>query len=143
MSKNNTINILFFLTSISILFSIACNNDPNATTYVQGKALYQIHCANCHIETGEGLKGLIPPLAKADYLQNHRGELACIIRNGLKGDVVVNGITYNQQVMLPNTQLNDFEITNVLNYVQTAWGNEQKQVVTLDEVRAALAKCAQ
>ena len=108
--------------------------------YKQGKILYTNFCANCHMESGEGLKGLIPPLAKADYLLSDREKIACSIRKGLKGKIVVNGVEYGQQVMLAIPKLSDFEITNVMNYVSTAWGNSG-ELWTVDEVRKGLELC--
>lgn len=94
------------------------------------------------MENGEGLKGLIPPLVKADYLAAHRNDIPCVIHNGMKGRVVVNGIEYGQQEMLPIKKLSDFEITNIMNYVSTSWGNAEK-LWTLEEVRAGLKNCPQ
>jgi hypothetical protein len=92
------------------------------------------------MENGEGLKGIIPPLAQVDYLSKYRSELPCIIRKGQKGLIVVNGIEYNQQAMLPIPKLTEFEITNILNYVGTSWGNTEK-LFTVEEVRDGLNKC--
>lgn len=92
------------------------------------------------MENGEGLKGLIPPLANVDYLANFRSKLPCIIRKGQKGKIVVNGVEYGQQEMLPIAKLTDFEITNILNYIGTAWGNTEK-LWTVNEVRQGLEQC--
>ena len=115
---------------------ISCDKNP----YQQGKIYYGLYCANCHMDNGEGLKGLIPPLAQADYLTTHRSDLSCIIRKGLKGPVLVNNIGYGQQEMPGVKKLTDFEITNILNYIGTAWGNTEK-LWTVDEVREGLKKC--
>ena len=92
------------------------------------------------MENGEGLKGLIPPLAKADFLIKHRGELSCIIRKGLKGNIEVNGVAYGQQVMLPLDKFSDFEVTNIFNYIDNSWGNHGK-LWTVDEVTEDFKKC--
>lgn len=92
------------------------------------------------MENGEGLRGLIPPLANADYLAKNRDAIPCIIRKGMKGKMVVNDIEYGQQEMLPIPQLTEFEITNILNYISTSWGNKER-LWTADEVRLGLDKC--
>ena len=92
------------------------------------------------MENGEGLRGLIPPLAKADYLSKSRGDIPCSIRKGLKGKIIVNGVEYGQQEMLAISKLSEFEIANILNYIGTSWGNNEK-LWTADEVRAGLDKC--
>lgn len=72
---------------------------------------------------GTGLEGNIPPLARADYLAKNPDKLACIIRYGLEEEIKVNGRTYNQP-MAGISQLSDVEITNIINYINQAWGNE-------------------
>ena len=110
------------------------------TDYNQGKALYQKKCANCHIEDGTGLKGLIPPLAKSDYLMTHKNDLACIIKNGLETPIMVNEVVYNQQVMPANAKISAADISNIINYILSEWGN-QGGVITLAEVNAQLEAC--
>ena len=97
----------------------------------EGQRLYAARCANCHGEQGQGLARLIPPLAGADYLAKHRAELPCLIRRGQQGRVVVNGIEYNS-VMPGHNDLTDSQITNILNYVQSEWGNKQPRFTTHD-----------
>jgi mono/diheme cytochrome c family protein len=127
---------LFPILLISGFYWSSCDDNP----YKQGKIYYSMYCANCHMDSGEGLKGIIPPLGKIDYLLKNRQNLPCVIRKGLKGNVTVNGINYNQQEMLPIAKLTDFEITNILNYIGTAWGNNEK-LFTVEEVRDGLNKC--
>ena len=35
-----------------------------------GKEVYILYCQNCHMENGEGLEGVYPPIAKTNYLKN-------------------------------------------------------------------------
>lgn len=91
------------------------------------------------MEDGQGLKGLIPPLANADYLKNNQAQIACIIRHGMQGTILVNGKEY-EQIMQPIPQLSDFEIANVINYINQAWGNDYG-FVPINEVQASLKKC--
>jgi mono/diheme cytochrome c family protein len=105
----------------------------------QGEILYQNFCANCHMDDGTGLKGLIPPLANADYVQADPVRMACIIRYGMAGEVIVNDTTYNQ-AMPGEPKLSDFEITNIINYINQAWGNDYGYVKFKD-VKKALDTC--
>ncbi len=91
------------------------------------------------MEGGEGLRGVIPPIAGADYIKNNPIGIACIIRKGMEGEVLVNDTTYNQP-MAAIPQLNDVEITNIINYICQAWGNDCG-MVKLEEVKQALALC--
>lgn len=80
---------------------------------------------------GSGLEGLIPPLAGADYLRDNQSSLACLIRYGIKDTLVVNGKTYsNPMEGVPN--LTEFEITNIINYINQAWGHQLGTVVASD-----------
>lgn len=130
------ITVIAILAAFILVFNNACQEKP----YKQGKILYTNFCANCHMESGEGLGNLIPPLAKSDYLEKHRDDLPCIIRKGLKGAIEVNGKKYEAQEMPENRRLTEPDITNVLNYIATEWGNKGK-IWTLDEVRQSLDKC--
>jgi mono/diheme cytochrome c family protein len=91
------------------------------------------------MEDGSGLEGNIPPLAQADYLADHQDQLACIIRYGQQDSIQVNGVTYyNAMPGVP--QLSDFEIANVINYINHSWGNDLGYI-QIDEVRASLERC--
>jgi len=94
----------------------------------QGQRLYAQHCAGCHGEQGQGLGQLIPPLAGADYLPAHAAELPCLIRRGLRGPIVVNGVSYNGWMLgvqdtVAHKKLSPAQLTNLLNYVESHWGN--------------------
>lgn len=105
----------------------------------EGAKLYQTHCSSCHGEQGQGLRRLIPPVAASDYVAKNRSYLPCLIRRGQRGPIVVNGIDYNQ-VMPGHDDLTDSQITNLLNYVQRNWGN-QNEPYTIREVSELLAPC--
>ena len=109
--------------------------------YVEGKRLYQTHCQNCHQEIGTGLGLLIPPLAKADYIETNYEFLPCIIKNGLQGEVIVNGKNYNQ-VMLAHDELTALEIAEILTYVTNSWGNK-KGLLDSKAVKKALNSCSE
>ena len=94
----------------------------------QGEKLYVQNCAGCHGEQGQGLGQLVPPLAAADYLAAHAAELPCLIRQGLRGPIVVNGVRYNGwmvgvQDTVAHKKLSPAQLTNLLNYVESHWGN--------------------
>ncbi len=114
----------------------SCNDNP----YKQGKMIYDSQCANCHMDDGSGLKGNIPPLANADYIADDPYLMACIIKHGVEGEVVVNGVTYNQP-MAGIEEITDFQITNVINYINNAWGNDYG-LAKVQEVRKRLEECA-
>ena len=123
-----------------LLCGLLVSNCENRKRFWQGEILYNNFCANCHMDDGSGLRGLIPPLANADYVQADPLRMACIIRYGMKGEVVVNDTTYNQE-MAGIPKLSDFEIANVINYINQAWGNDYGYV-RFEDVKKNLESCA-
>lgn len=88
---------------------------------VKGQDLFSIYCANCHQSNGQGLAQLYPPLAKSDYLMADLPRAACIIKNGLQSEILVNGVKFNQ--MMPPNNLTPIEIAEILTYITNSWGN--------------------
>ena len=133
MKRNSLIYSIFVLAGL--IWSFSCNYDP----HLRGKELYAYYCANCHMEAGEGLRGLIPPLANSDYLQSNRELLPCIIRKGMEGEIVVNGKTYNQP-MASIPEIGEADLANLINYINMNWGNEGK-FMSHEEVVKYLEAC--
>lgn len=131
--------IRLLCTILILLFICMITTQCNDLGYKQGEQLYKIHCANCHMEDGQGLRSLIPPLANADYLTKYKETIPCIIRKGLKGPIVVNGKTYSQE-MVAIPHLNDVEINNIINYINHAWGNNIEDS-NIKEVQSSLENC--
>ncbi len=129
----------FLLPSIFALAAlcglIACTYEP----YEQGHQLYVRHCSSCHMEDGTGLEQLIPSLRQNRFLLQSEAELACLIRLGAKDSLQING-KWLYGDMPPNDKLNATEITNILNYLRHAWGNEAS-VIKAQEVEEALENC--
>lgn len=108
-------------------------------SYTQGERLYNVYCSNCHLNDGKGLRGLIPPLADADYLLHHITQLPCIIKHGVKGEIVVNGVTYNENMVgFPN--LTEAEIANIANFISSKWGKKD-YYISERGVREVLQTC--
>ena len=137
-----------FFFSLIILISLnSCAQAPKNpnlegaenTIYKQGLLYYNVVCSSCHLKDGTGLNKLYPPLSGSDYLSTHRGELACIIKNGMNQEIQVNGIKYDQE-MPANPRLSVIDITNILNYVYTSWDNDLP-ITTIDQTKKDLDKC--
>lgn len=107
--------------------------------FKQGYELYLTYCSSCHLERGQGLRGLFPTLAGSDYLRDHQEDLACIIKYGMEGEIVVNGRKFNQK-MIGFKELSDFEVTNIMNYINHSWGNDFGFVKFVD-VKESLKNC--
>jgi mono/diheme cytochrome c family protein len=88
----------------------------------KGKELYILNCQSCHMENGEGLEGVYPPLAKTNYLKDTK-KIIDIILNGQSGEITVNGKNYNTD-MPAQANLSDQQIADVLTYIRSSWGNK-------------------
>lgn len=99
---------------------------PLQQSVARGKEVYRSDCQHCHGENGEGIEGVFPPLAKADYLKDPRKSIQSIVK-GLKGPLTVNGKAYDSE-MEPLSQLNDQQIADVMNFIYNNWGNKGRFV---------------
>ena len=98
----------------------------------RGSAIYADFCITCHLPNGTGVKKIFPPLAKSDYLLENREASIRAVKFGQKGEIIVNGITYNN-LMAP-LGLTDTEIVDVMNYIMNTWGNTSNKMITVEEV---------
>lgn len=120
MNKKLTIYVMFF--GMAFTSSTIPTQDLKESIN-RGKEVYTTYCQNCHMEDGNGIPGVNPPLAKADYLKKPSKTLINIILKGQSEEVVVNGKTYN--VPMPSQEyLTDTQIADVLNYIKNSWGNK-------------------
>ncbi len=112
----------------SFFFSCTSKEEILQQQYsVEGMALYQTHCENCHQADGAGLRNLYPPIQKTTLSPE---ALSCLIKNGKKG----NGF------MPANPKLQALDIAEILTYMREKWGN-QKRIYPTDSVQIALKNC--
>jgi mono/diheme cytochrome c family protein len=104
-----------------------------------GRRLFTI-CAACHQPTGRGLPNLFPPLAGSDFLNADKNRAIKLILRGRQGEVVVNGLKYNNN--MPAFPLTDQDVANVLTYVYNSFGNSGLEV-TPEEVKVQRARPAE
>ena len=93
---------------------------------INGKAIYEANCISCHMENGEGLAGVFPPLAKNPNLKI-KDRLVKVILNGQSGTIRVNGVEYNGE-MAP-VPMSDSEVADVLNYIRNSWGEKNSAIL--------------
>ena len=123
---------VLYLAVTSVLgFLLFQDNDLKASM-ARGKELYADFCVTCHLPSGKGVEDTYPPLANSDYLMANREASIRGVKYGQRGEMVVNGVTYNN-TMMP-LGLEDEEIADVMNYVYNSWGNKNEKMVTVDEV---------
>ena len=126
---------LFILVGISIItVSFQKKSFDLKSSITRGQEVYVSNCMSCHMEMGEGLEGVYPPLAKADYLMAEKKRSILQLLKGVKGPMKVNGVDYDSEMVA--IELSDKEVSDVLNYVRNSFGNKGA-AVTPEEVMAA------
>ena len=133
--------IYYSLLSASCLGLLSCSvQDVKLQQYkVQGEELYRRYCSNCHQLNGKGLGLLYPPLDVSDFIDSNRNSVICIIKNGIQGELIVNGKSFNQP-MKGIPQFTDLEIAEVTTFLYNNWGRN-KGIVEVTEVTSVIQKC--
>lgn len=141
--------IVFILTIgvVQLLISCSSKQDTNSNTnsikfqqyYIAGEQLFTEHCSNCHQKNGKGLGLLYPPVDTSDFIENNFNAVVCLIRNGIKGELIVNGNSYNKE-MPPIPSLTDLEIAEIATYLYNTWGRK-KGIVEVKEATQILQSC--
>ncbi|PWT97576.1 MAG: cytochrome c [Bacteroidetes bacterium] len=103
----------------------------------RGKEVYVAYCLSCHMEPGNGIEGVYPPLAKSDYLMADKKRSIQQVLYGATNEMKVNGKIYNTP--MPGFDLTDEQASDVLNYARNSWGNKGGAIKP-EEVAAARKK---
>lgn len=123
-------NILIAVTTLSLLML----NTASAEVAKRGEALYIEHCAVCHQPNGQGISGLIPPLADnprvlAEEPKEIQEFLTRIIFGYHGGLVVDNKVYSGRMPPLGYTgNINESDLLELINYLRSAWGNDARPI---------------
>ncbi len=103
----------------------------DGTNAINGKELYIMHCQSCHQENGEGLKGAFPPLKNSPIVNGEDLQLYV--------DIIMNGYDARPEYSAmagigTNMEWTEKEVTAIMNYERTAWGNTGDSLTT-EEVK--------
>lgn len=121
------------ITTIVFLCVTAFNADFDKEASIKrGQEVYSDFCITCHLGNGEGIQGVFPPLADADYLFDNLEESIKGVKYGMKGKITVNGVDYNN--VMASQGLSDEEVADVMNYILNSWGNTYEKTITPDQV---------
>ena len=96
-------------------------NKPLKESMLRGNEVYTDFCVQCHLENGEGIESVFPPLSNSDYLLNNIEESIYAIKYGMEGPIKVNGQLYNG--VMVSQGLDSEEIADVMNFILNSWGN--------------------
>ncbi len=107
--------------------------DSLSISIENGRILYDDFCIRCHLPNGKGQIGIIPPLAKSDFLYKHMEESIKALKfGGIDGEIIVNGVKYNSR--MEKMGLYNDEIADVMNYILNSWGNKSDLMITEEYV---------
>lgn len=132
--RNRSLLIAFVLSNISFLSVAQKQKFDLKSSVARGQEIYIAQCMSCHMENGEGIEDVYPPLAKSDYLMADKNRSIQNVIHGLSGEIVVNGKPYNTEMTA--FDLSDEQVSDVLNYIRNSWGNKGKAVTTGDVAAA-------
>lgn len=121
-----------FLLLLIFLSTTTLAQQSLEASHERGQMVYADFCVRCHLPDGTGEPGVIPPLAKADFLQDVKATVHSI-KYGIYGPITVNGVKYNGS-MAP-MGLDNHEIADVTNYILNSWGNRSDEIVTVEYVQ--------
>jgi|TARA_B110000259_G_C14030583_1_gene406495 mono/diheme cytochrome c family protein len=125
------INLILFVFPLFIY----SQNDSLDISIKKGKSLYEDFCLRCHMPNGKGQEGIIPPLAKSDFLFKHMEESIKAIKfGGIEGEIIVNGVKYNSK--MEKMGLYDDEIADIMNYTLNSWGNKYGKMIKENYVKS-------
>jgi mono/diheme cytochrome c family protein len=125
--------ILVLTNSCNILTQKENAKDVAYTNSIdRGSAIFADFCVTCHLPNGTGVNKVFPPLANSDYLFENREASIRAVKFGQKGEIIVNGVTYNN-IMTP-LGLTNAEIADIMNYITNTWGNTNNKMITVEEV---------
>jgi mono/diheme cytochrome c family protein len=103
----------------------------------RGKEIYLRNCISCHMEQGEGLEGIFPPVAKSDYMLADKKRAIQQTLYGVTGEMTVNGKSYNGEMNA--FDLTDEQTSDLMNYIFNSFENKGG-VITPADVKAARKK---
>jgi mono/diheme cytochrome c family protein len=95
-----------------------------------GSALYEKHCEECHLSTGRGGFRKAPPVAGSPIVQHQDAQsLLNVILYGAKPAAENPNVFDAWEDMLGyQDKMTDTEISQLANYLRTAWGNQGGRV---------------
>lgn len=104
----------------------------NTGDKLEGGILFENYCANCHQRNGKGDNNRFPPLVESSYVTGAKNVLIGIILNGLQGEIIVNGKTYNGIMPAHRNVLDDHAIASITTYIRSRFGKLKGAVSTLE-----------
>jgi cytochrome c len=113
---------LLIICSLATLFFISFAHGAE-----KGDQLYMGNCAKCHGREGEGFLRLYPPIHNSNFFKKNVSQLPCIMRYGLRGKIIVEGIEFNQ-IMPGNERLAPEDMRHIISFLQKRWNHPASEI---------------
>jgi mono/diheme cytochrome c family protein len=127
--------VLITLSPLVLVALISFQQKPKidlAASAERGKEIYLRNCVSCHMDQGEGLEGIFPPLANSDYMLADKKRAIRQTLYGISGKMTVNGKEYDGE--MNGFDITDEQMSDLMNYIYNSFGN-QGGVITPAEVK--------
>jgi len=95
-----------------------------AVALADGKSLFMDNCSACHQATGKGVKGAFPALAGSPFVQGDPKVVTTTVLNGRAGMPAFKD------------DLSDADLSAILTYVRSSWGNTASAIKPADVLAA-------
>ena len=114
---------------------IESSNESTPSKNERGANLYNSNCASCHQQNGEGIPKTFPPLKNSATVNSDDAESHIrVVLFGKKGGTI-DGVTYTAEMPAQKEILTDEQITSIINYERSSWGNSGKMINVEDVKR--------
>lgn len=137
MKKNRSYLVVILIFTLVIVGVLYVSQSKKDDYLLRGKKSYEEHCSNCHGANGEGLQRLIPPLNDPRWVNND--SIVCIIKNGIDGEILVNGVSFNAR-MTSNAKIQNDEMADLISYIRHNF-TRKPQRMTIKEVTSRILNC--
>ncbi|MGN6701513.1 MAG: cytochrome c [Burkholderiaceae bacterium] len=118
------------------------DKDVDSRRMITGAALYQDHCAACHMENGQGQPNAFPSLKGSSIVQAKKPDT--IVHLILDGGKMAGTKARPTQLAMPafDDKLDNEQVADLVTYLRNAWGNHAAPVDAdaVKSVRQALAQ---
>jgi len=115
------LNFLILAVSSIILLSFQQKQGDLKASMQRGKEIYERNCISCHMNEGEGLTGIFPPLSKSDYMLTDKKRAIKQTLYGVSGEMTVNEVQYNGE--MNGYDLTDEQMSDLMNYIFNSFDN--------------------
>jgi mono/diheme cytochrome c family protein len=95
----------------------------DADRLARGRGIYIDDCAGCHMDNGEGIAGVFPPLKSNNVVQSKDPET--VVHIILSGETTAVTQKNPTGLAMPafDWKLDDAQIADLVTYLRSAWGN--------------------